>query len=49
MWFTWVVIGLSQIYLNRYMKDNWRWNKLLHAILGMFAMALTITAAMLAM
>lgn len=49
MWSTWVVIGLSQIYLNRYMKDNWRWNKLLHAILGMFAMALTITAAMLAM
>ena len=31
------------------MKVNWRWNKLLHAILGMFAMALTITAALLAM
>jgi len=48
MWFSWAFIGLSQIYLNRYLRHKWRYSKVLHSVLGFFALALTITAAFIA-
>ena len=49
MWFAWTIIGLAQVYLNRYMKHKWRWNKLVHGILGIFSMALVIAAGVLSL
>ena len=49
MWFSWTVIGLCQIYTNRYLRHKWRWSKITHAILGFFAAALTITAGLIAL
>ena len=49
MWFAWTIIGLIQIYLNRYMKHKWRWNKLVHGILGIFSMAIVIAAGVLSL
>ena len=49
MWTTWALIGLLQICTNRYWKTNWRWNRILHAILGVVSMGLTIAAAMIAL
>jgi hypothetical protein len=44
MWFSWAFIGLAQIYLNRYLRHYWRISKIMHAILGTFALALVVTA-----
>ena len=49
MWGTWALIGLLQIYTNRYWRKHWRWNKIVHAILGLFSMALVITAGFIAL
>ena len=45
MWATWVVIGLVQIFTTRYWKHYWRWNKLVHSILGILSLGLVTTAA----
>ena len=45
----WTLIGLLQICTNRYWRTNWRWNKVVHAILGFFALALTLTAGFIAL
>lgn len=44
MWFSWTVIALAQIILNRYRKNWWRKNQLIHNILGIAALVFTITA-----
>ena len=49
MWGTWALIGLMQIYTNRYWKKNWRWNKIVHAALGFLSMAMVITAGFIAL
>lgn len=49
MWLSWAVIGLLQIYTNRYWAKNWRWNKKVHAILGFASMALVVTAGFIAL
>ena len=49
MWVAWVIIGLAQIYTTRYFKHYWRWNKVVHSILGIFSMALVVTAGFLAL
>ena len=48
MWMTWALIGLLQICTNRYWRHKWRWNKIVHAVLGFFAAALIITAGFIA-
>lgn len=49
MWTSWALIGLCQIYTNRYLRHKWQWSKTVHAILGFFAMALVITAGFIAL
>ena len=49
MWFSWAVIGLSQIFTNRYLRHKWRWSKITHSILGFFSAALIITAGLIAL
>lgn len=49
MWTAWVVISLNQIYTNRYFAVKWRWNKIVHAILGAISMVLTIIGGLLAL
>ena len=49
MWTTWVIISLVQMYTTRYWKHYWRWNKLIHSILGFFSLALVTTAGFLAL
>ena len=49
MVFAWTLIGLIQVYLNRYMKHKWRWNKLVHGILGILSMAMVIAAGVLSL
>lgn len=49
MWTSWALIGLCQIYTNRYLRHKWRWAKLVHALLGFLAMALVVTAGFLAL
>ena len=49
MWVSWTLISLVQIYLTRYLKHRWRWNKLVHSILGVFSLTLLITAGFLAL
>ena len=48
MWMSWSLIAFFQISTNRYWRDKWRWNKIAHAVLGMIAFALTVTAGFLA-
>ena len=49
MWISWALIGLLQISTNRYFRAHWKWNKLVHAILGFLAFALVLTAGLLAL
>ena len=49
MWISWALIGLLQISTIRYGRAHWKWNKLVHLILGLFASALVFTAGMLAL
>ena len=49
MWLTWVIIGLAQIYTSRYWKHYWRWNKVVHSVLGFFSLALVVTSGFLAL
>ena len=49
MWFSWAFIGLAQIYLNRYLRHKWRYSKIMHSLLGFFALALTVTAGLIAL
>ena len=49
MWTSWALIGLLQISTNRYLKHHWRWSKIVHSVLGFFAMALVITASLIAL
>lgn len=44
MWVGWAVIGLLQICTNRYWRAQWRWNKVVHAILGFASLLLTLVA-----
>jgi len=48
MWGAWALIGLLQIYTNRYYRHMWKWSKLAHGILGFIAGALMITAGFIA-
>ena len=47
MWSSWALIGLLQICTNRYWRTNWRWNKVVHALLGLLAMVLVLTAGLI--
>ena len=49
MWTSWALIGLLQISTNRYLKHHWRWSKIVHSVLGFFAMALVVTASGIAL
>ena len=49
MWFSWAFIGLAQIYLNRYLRHKWRYSKIMHSVLGFLALALIVTAALIAL
>mmetsp|Transcript_16312 Transcript_16312/g.20666 ORF Transcript_16312/g.20666 Transcript_16312/m.20666 type:complete len:119 (-) Transcript_16312:1508-1864(-) len=49
MWISWALIGLLQISTNRYWRDSWRWNKIVHAILGFSAFVLVLTAGLLSL
>ena len=49
MWTTWALIGLLQIYMNRYLRHYWKWSKTVHAVLGFFAGALMLTAGLIAL
>ena len=49
MWVSWAVIGLLQIFTNRYWSYKWKWNRLMHMYLGFFSSALIITAGFLAL
>ena len=49
MWTGWSLIGLLQIYTNRYWRHYWRWSKTIHAILGLFSMSLGVTASFIAL
>lgn len=48
MWISWALIGALQIYTNRYWRAHWRWNKIVHAMLGFLALILVITSAFIA-
>jgi len=49
MWIGWTVIGMLQIWTNRYMRAHWRWNKVVHSILGFAALALILTSGFVAL
>ena len=49
MWTTWALIGLSQIFPNRYARHHWRWNKIAHAILGWISLAFILTGGFIAL
>jgi len=49
MWISWAVIGLLQIWTNRYMRAHWRWNKVVHAILGFAALLFVLIAGFIAL
>ena len=42
MWFAWTIIGICQVYTNRYMKHYWRWGQTLHTGLGIASGLLTL-------
>ena len=47
MWFSWTLIGMFQIILNRYLKYKWEYNQTMHNILGLSAGVMTIFAFVL--
>ena len=49
MWISWALIGLLQISTIRYYSTHWKWNKIVHLILGVFSTVLMITAGLLAL
>ena len=49
MWVCWTIIGLLQIYTNRYMMHKWKWRGTLHNTLGSIASVMVIFSSIMAM
>ena len=49
LWITWTLFSLIQVYLTRYLKHRWRWNKVVHTILGTLSLAVLIAAGFLSL
>ena len=48
MWTSWTLIGVGQIYTNRYLKHYYTKHQLLHSIFGCMTLVFTTTAACIA-
>ena len=49
MWGCWTIIGLLQIYTNRYLKHYWRCHRTLHYITGTLAVLIITGSALFAL
>ena len=49
MWGAWTLVGLLQLYTNRYWKHFWRWRQTLHSIAGLLSLVLVIIFGLIAL
>ena len=49
MWASWTIVGLLQIYTNRYMMHQWKWRGILHNIAGSIASFMVMFSSIMAM
>lgn len=49
MWSCWTVVGLLQIYTNRYLKHFWKWRHTLHYVAGTISVLLISASALFAL
>ena len=49
MWSCWTIIGLLQIYTNRYLKHFWKWRHTLHYVAGTISVLLISASALFAL
>jgi len=49
MWGAWTLVGLLQLYTNRYWKHFWRWRQILHSIAGTLSLLLVIIFGFIAL
>lgn len=47
MWFSWTLIAMAEISVNRYGKQQWRWQQFTHNILGALSFVFTVTGTVL--
>lgn len=47
MWGAWTLIGLVQIYTNRYMKHFWKVRHYIHSVTGFLIFAITVVSGLL--
>ena len=49
LWVSWTLVGLLQLYTNRYWKHLWRWRQTLHTVAGTLSTLLTIIFGFMAL
>lgn len=47
MWFAWSVLGVAQVYTNRYMKHFWRFRQAIHTTLGVLSGCVTLAGTII--